>query len=68
MKKDWATYPLEVMAREHVLNDEEIREMCAEIARLTDILNTIEILTATGEGLTPEECINIHLMANVRTE
>lgn len=68
VKKDWATYPLEVIAREHVLNDEEIREMCAEIARLTDILNTIEILTATGEGLTPEECINIHLMANARAE
>ena len=28
---DWAKYPLEVMARGMVLNDEEVREMCAEI-------------------------------------
>ena len=28
---DWAKYPLEVMARGMVLNDEEVREMCAHI-------------------------------------
>jgi hypothetical protein len=31
---DWATYPLQVMDRGHVLNDEEVRMMCAEIASL----------------------------------
>lgn len=31
---NWATYPLEVMARGHVLNDEEVRMMCARISAL----------------------------------
>lgn len=40
----------------------------AEISRLRELLLAIEINTATGEGLTPAECMNIHLMANVRDE
>ncbi|MAM24011.1 MAG: hypothetical protein CML55_01325 [Rhodobacteraceae bacterium] len=30
----WATYPLGVMARGHVLNDEEVRLMCAALDRM----------------------------------
>ena len=40
----------------------------AENVTLRSILNAIEYRTATGEGLTPEECISIHLMANVRDD
>lgn len=47
---------------------EVLREAAEKIDYLTDLLNKIEILTATGEGLAPEECMHIHLMANVRTE
>tara|TARA_R110002167_G_scaffold83526_7_gene226806 strand:- start:625 stop:855 length:231 start_codon:yes stop_codon:yes gene_type:complete len=52
---DWAKYPLEVMARGMVLNDEEVREMCAHIdaqdAKIkalveagTDLLGAIDML------------------------
>ena len=45
---------------------EAARSAADEIERLTELLNAIEILTATGFGLSPEEAIHIHLMANVR--
>ena len=38
-------------------------EAAAEIERLSEILTGIEILTATGEGLDPEQTISIHLIA-----
>lgn len=48
---DWAKYPLEVMARGMVLNDEEVREMCAEIARLREEYRPLnERAKATEKG------------------
>jgi hypothetical protein len=49
---DWAKYPLEVMARGMVLNDEEVREMCAEIARLREEYRPLnERAKATENGV-----------------
>lgn len=45
-----------------------LREAADEGERLRGLLNEIEIRTATGEGLTPEECMAVHLMANVRDD
>lgn len=42
---------------------DHIRQVCAERDRLRDILNAIEIMTATGDGLNPDETMNIHLIA-----
>lgn len=39
---DWAKYPLEVMARGHVLNDEEVRLMCVEISTQRDRIASLE--------------------------
>lgn len=36
-----------------------------ELEALRDTLLSIEMLTATGDGLSPEECIHIHLMAGI---
>lgn len=43
-------------------------EIAEELHRLRDRLGAIEIRTATGEGLSPEECMTVHLMANVRED
>lgn len=34
-----------------------------EVQRLKSALNAIEMMTATGDGLTPDECISVHLLA-----
>jgi len=44
----WATYPLEVMDRGHVLNDEELRLMCA---CLSETLNRAEAAEAERDRL-----------------
>ena len=59
-------------ALEALLEKVEARECaswdeCETCGLLRGILNDIEMLTATGEGLDPDECIRIHIMANVRT-
>jgi hypothetical protein len=38
-------------------------ELRAEIERQREILRAIEILTATGDGLDPQETIEIHIIA-----
>lgn len=35
----------------------------AENARLADVLTAIEIMTATGDGLSPDETIRVHILA-----
>lgn len=34
-----------------------------EVERLKDVLQCIEIMTATGDGLSPEETIEVHILA-----
>lgn len=38
-------------------------EQTSELELLRDVLKSIEILTATGQGLSPQECVEVHLLA-----
>lgn len=40
-----------------------VAEKDARIAHLAETLNVIEMLTATGDGLSPDEAIDIHILA-----
>lgn len=42
------------------------KEVLDYIEELEGLLNEIETMTATGEGLDPFETIQIHVMANIR--
>ena len=55
-------------ADELIIKEMVIAVRDREIEMLRDLLQEIEIRTATGEGLTPEECMAVHLMANVRDD
>lgn len=43
-------------------------ELMAEIKRLRGLLQAIELATATGDGLSPDETINIHALAAQHSE
>ncbi len=38
-------------------------EAADEVERLRDVLRGIELLTATGDGLEPDHCIEVHVLA-----
>lgn len=38
-------------------------EAADEIERLREVLQAVEIMTATGEGLSPEAAIEVHIIA-----
>ena len=69
---DWAKYPLEVMARNQVLNDEEVREMCAEIARLRaenrDLADSAEKYQSALHLIGKRGMVNAVVDANERAE
>lgn len=46
--------------------EREAAKLNAEIGRLNGVLQAITMMTATGDGLSPDETIEIHLMADQR--
>lgn len=55
-----AAFQPTILATEHT---RIVAEKDARIADLSDVLNAIEMLTATGDGLSQEETIQIHILA-----
>lgn len=43
-------------------------KMADEIQRLRGLLQAIELATATGDGLSPDETINVHALAAQHSE
>lgn len=63
---EWVNHTPQKGDSEYILAAEHARivaEKDARIADLSDVLNAIEMLTATGDGLSPEETIQIHILA-----